>query len=253
MDCARVLLFALVASTALAKPPLFIEIPRCRDGGEGVLGDVLSHSVEPPFTAAHGRPTQAHETAHGIHAEYRNRYSKGGKRVNALYMGEGRIALVEEPAFLIRHVQPNIPKCVRGYRYPLYFVEQLRYWDDEPVYILDEWVAYTCGAETAVDDNARGIGRTDEDSVAGCMEFAIYAVATYLTAKARDPNHDQQLRAVIAFNMTRAEAAWNAGRYVFRNSKQEILYAALQTHPDAEPIRACLREEFGGAFLETAK
>lgn len=249
MDCAKTFLMALFASAAVAADPVFLEIPKCRDGGQGVLGDVLSHSVEPPFTAAHGRPTQAHETAHGIHATYSNKHSKG-KRVAALYMGSGRIAIIREPAFLIRNIPENLPPCVRGYRYPLYFVQQLRYWDQEPCYVLDEWTAYICGGETAVDDHARGIGRTDEDSVAGCMEFAIYAVATYLTAKQRDPAHDPQLRAVIAFNMTRAEAAWNAGRFVFRNAKQETLYKALRTHPDAEPIRACLRDEFGGAFLE---
>ncbi len=250
MKAATAILFCVASVAAAAEPPLFIEIPACRPGGEGVLCDIIAHSTEPPFGNKHGRPTNAHETAHGIHATWRNKHSKNGKRVNALYMGEGRVALVEEPEFLIRNIPPQIPQCLRGYRFPLYFVEQLRYWDDEPVYIFDEWTAYICGAECAVDDYQRCGTETHEDSVSGCLEFSVYAVALYLTAKARDPEHDPQLRAVLAYNLTRAEAAFTAGREVFRHSGQECIYAALQSHPDAQPIRACLRDEFGGAFLE---
>lgn len=246
-----ILCLVLCSAVAIAADaPVFLEIPVCRDGGDGVFGDVLSHSVEPPFSREHGRPTCAHETAHGIHATYRNKHTSSNRPVNCLYMGDGKIAVIEEPEFLIRHVQRHIPMPLRGYRYPLYFVEQLKYWDEQPLYIYDEWAAYICGGETAVDDHKRGIGRTDEDSVSGCLEFGVYAIATYLTALERDPDHDPQLKAVLAFNLVRAEAAFSAGRNVFKNTKQEEFYEALQSHPDAAPIRDCLRNEFDGAFLE---
>lgn len=251
MDCIRALVFTLVCGVAAAvEPPVFVEIPKVRNIDDGVLGDILSHSVQTPFGRQHGRPTQAHETAHGIHNTYRNKYSRGGPRTNALYMGQGHVALIREPKFRIREISPQIPACLRGYRYKLYFVEQLKYWDDYPLYVLDEWTAYICGGETAVDDWQRGLGATREDSVSGCLEFSVYAIATYLTAKKRDPDHDQQLRAVIGHNLLRAEAAFTVGREVFPSKSQEAFDQALQTHPDAEPIRTCLREEFDGAFLE---
>lgn len=243
----------MVAPTLAADAPVFIEIPPCRPGGEGVLADILEHSVEPPFGNQHGRPTNAHETAHGIHATFRNRHTTKARRVNAFYMGSGRVAIVDEPEFLIRDVSKHIPNCLRGYRYTLYFQDQLRYWDDRPLYVMDEWTAYVCGAETAVDDWGRLQIDTDEDSVSGSLEFSVYAVALYLTAKERKQDDDQQLKAVIQFNLTRAEAAFSAGREVFAHSGQEQIYKALQSHPDAEPIRRCLQEEFEGAFLEASK
>ena len=265
----RCLVWALVLTTKSggAEPagnnigviaPHFEEIPRNREQkDDSVYWDIMSCAVEPPFGDAHGRPTNAHETAHGIHATYRNLYKKQLRiPVNAFYMLGGRIAVVKEPEFLIRHVAANIPQSVRGYRFPLYFVEQLRDWDDTPLYIFDEWTAYICGAECAVDDLEFNNIRDDADAVSGCMEFSIYAIATYLTAKTRVPEYleaEPQFKSVIYYNLTRAEDAFYSGREEFRSTKQEKLYKALQEAPDAEPIRKCLREEFAGAFLIDGK
>lgn len=236
---------------AAAAGPVLIDIPKQRDvKTDSVLCEIVSYSVEPPFGSKHGRPTNAHETAHGIHASYRNKHTTPGRRVNALYMRDGRIAIVEEPDFLIEHI--DVPEVLRSYRYPLYFQHQLRDWNDTPLYVLDEWVAYVCGGETAVDDWDRCGCDTDEDSVSGCLEFSIYAVALYLTAKERVPEYlerDPQLKNVISYTLTRAQAAFYAGREVFESSRQDKLYEALQSHPDAAAVRKCLREEFGGAFL----
>jgi len=245
----------LLGVTATAAEPVFESIPQIGTPADSTrYEDVLAHSVERPFGNAHGRPTNVHETVHGIHATYRNKlFTEGRRRINCLYMGDGLIAVVKEPEFLIRNVQRHIPPSLRGYRYPLYFVKQLGDWDDEPLYIWDEWTAYICGGESAVDDHqVKGI--TDDcDAVSGCLEFSIYAVATYLTARERVPDYVErhgQFRAVLSHNLMRAEAAFDAGRYVFRNTKQERLYRNLQTCPDAEPIRTVLRDEFGGAFLD---
>lgn len=250
----RIALAILMAAPTLAADgPDLLDIPTCRQGGEGVLCEIIEHSEAPPFGLHHGRPTCAHETAHGIHATCRNKHTRNGRRVNAFYMRGGKVALVDEPKFLIRDVTRHIPQCLRGYRYTLYFRDQLRDWDDRPLYVMDEWTAYICGAECAVDDwQRRGID-TDEDSVSGSLEFSCYAVALYLTAKERGDANDPQLKAVIARNLERAEAAFIAGREVFAHSGQEKIYAALQSHAAAEPIRRCLREEFGGAFLENTK
>lgn len=234
--------------------PHFEEIPKQREPkGEGVYWDILSYSVEKPFGDEHGRPTNAHETAHGIHATYRNIYQKAlKKRVNAFYMLDGKIAVIQEPDFLVQHIAREIPQSLRGYRFQLYFVDQLRDWNDRPLYVFDEWTAYICGGETAVDDLEFNNIKADSDAVSGCLEFSLYAVAAYLTAKARVPDyleHEPQFKSVLYYNLTRAEDAFYSGREAFPSSKQEKLYRALQSSPDAAPIRNCLRDEFGGAFL----
>lgn len=235
--------------------PDFERIPAVRErSDETVYADVMAHSVEKPFGDHHGRSTNVHETAHGIHATFRNEFSKQlRKRVNAFYMLDGNIAIVEEPDFLIRNVQKHVPPPLRGYRYKLYFVDQLRDWDDRPLYIMDEWTAYICGAESAVSDlETKGI-KDDADAVSGALEFSVYAVAAYLTARERAPDYlaeKPQMKSVIHYNLSRAEAAFYAGRDVFASKKQDQFYEDLQSHPDAEEIRECLREEFGKMFLE---
>lgn len=244
----------LCASVALAEEgPTLIQIPKQRSvKNTSVLCEIVSYSVEPPFGNAHGRATNAHETAHGIHATYRNEHIRlrSGEQVNAVYMGDGKIAVIREPEFLIKHIE--VPQCLRGYRHELYFVQQLQYWNEQPLYIFDEWVAYICGAECAVDDFETCGLDTKEDSVSGSLEFSIYAVATYLAAKARDPDYldrEPQFRRVLGYTLKRAEQVFYDGRDVFPSKKQDDLYEALQSHPDARPIRDCLRSEFGGAFL----
>ena len=253
MDGLRAAFCFLMVGVTTATEPVFEQLPRIRKpADDSVHQEVMSYSVERPFGNAHGRPTNVHETVHGIHATYRNKaFTEGRRRTNCLYVGDGLVAYVKEPDFLIRNVQRHVPPSLRGYRYPLYFVTQLRDWDDSPLYIFDEWSAYIAGGESAVDDHKRGI--TDEcDAVSGCLEFSIYAVAVYLTAKERTPDYADwnQLRGVLAHNLTRAEAAFDAGRNVFRNTKQDRMHRNLQTCDDAEPIRKVLREEFGGAFLD---
>lgn len=253
------LLFLLYAGVLRAaddhtQGPVFVEIPKQREiNDHGAYQDVLSYSVEAPFGNEHGRATNVHETAHGIHAEYRNKYTlKLKRRVNALYMRDGKIALVKEPDFLLKHIAREIPVPLRGYRYQLYFIDQQQYWDDRPIYVFDEWTAYISGGECAVDDLAKDIVEKGADAVSGCLEFSIYAVATYLTAKLRDPEylaHEPQFKRVLYYNLTRAEQTFYAGREVFKSTKQEALYNALQTHPEAAPVRDCLRNEFDGMFL----
>ena len=236
-------------------PPMFEDIPLKRKMiDDTVYADVMAYSVERPFGDAHGRPTNVHETAHGIHATYRNEFRKKfSKRINAFYMLQGNIAVIEEPDFLIRNVQKHIPQSLRGYRYKLYFVDQLRDWDDRPLYVFDEWTAYICGGESAVSDLEKKNIKADSDAVSGCLEFSIYAVAVYLTAKERDPEYlasKPQMKSVLYYNLTRAETAFYAGQDIFVSSKQDQLYENLQSCPDAEPIRECLRDEFKRVFLE---
>lgn len=236
--------------------PDFTEIPFIREVNDaGVYQDVLSYSTESPFGNAHGRSTNVHETAHGIHATYRNQYTKSlGVRHNALYFLNGRVALVKELDFLISDVAPNIPPCLRSYRYDLYFNKQLQYWNDRPTYILDEWTAYICGGESAIDDFARKIKiDVSTDEVSGCLDFSIYSVCLYLTAKQRAAGYikdNPQLKRVIYYNLDRASSTFFEGRFIFKSNGQEELYKNLIEHPDSEPVRKCLREEFDSFFLK---
>jgi hypothetical protein len=127
-------------------------------------------------------------------------------------------------------------------------------WDDRPLYIFDEWVAYTNGSEVGLNLQRAGQWRYGwRDGVAGTLEFTIYALATAMAVEARDPGYFRdhtQFRAFVAWNARRAMELYRAGAVTesFRWDRQDAMYRGLQTNPDAEAMRAFARRVFGAAW-----
>lgn len=221
-----------------------------------VYADVINHSKQKPHGDKDGRYTNVHETAHGIHSELRNKYSVFlDKPVNAFYCLNGRAVLIDNPNLKIRHVSKYIPKILRSSRYQLYFVEQLKDWDDTPTYIMDEWNCYLLGAECAVDDSKRNRPLEKTNAVSGALEFSIYSTALALATRENDPlfwEINTQFKSFIKYNLIRSERAFSAGADIpeFRNKEQDRLQQALLNHEDAEPIREFLKTEFDGIFVD---
>lgn len=97
--------------------------------------------------------TSAHETTHQINSEIAN--SNGGRSKNVgLYMLDDIGFVVDEPTgFTIQQVAQKVPKDFRGgicQVYDLYLVKQAASWGDRPLYLTDEWTAYTNGAVVAL-------------------------------------------------------------------------------------------------------
>lgn len=233
----------------------FIEIPKYRSiNEEGVYGDVLCYSKQTPFGNQHGRPTNVHETAHGICSEIRNEYSKKlGYKINAYY-DRGGLAIfirdIDKPK--IRQVANFIPEKLRSYRFNLYFVEQLVYWDDVPSYIMDEWVAYILGAECAVDDYYRINKKEPSDCVSGSLEFSVYTIGLYLAVKEYNPEYienNPQFKDTIKYYLKRASNVFYRGKDIFKSNKQESQLSVLLNDSSASEYRKLLESEFRRAFL----
>lgn len=237
--------------------PEFVEVPVYRKGEEGtVYGDIISHVKGAPFGAAHGRSTDAHETSHGIHNELRNSYQqKLGRRVNGFYALEGRGVIIDEPGIKMSHAVAFIPENLRSYRYKLYMVQQLKDWNDTPLYILDEWTAYVNGGMCGVDDIAKGKHKEGwTDLVSGCLDFSIYTTALCMAVKKNDPEYwekNPQLKNYVIWQMKRAEKTFLTGR-VLKECKwetQDKLLLQLLTSTEAAPMRAFLKDELDGIWL----
>lgn len=112
--------------------------------------------------------TWAHETTHGLNSRIRN--SLRNSRVNAFYLYDGVAITANEPDFHISDFAHKVPVPLRGRIYRLYLVSQASSWNDRPLYLFDEWVAYQNGSIVARDEN---IGSRD-DSLASCLEMATY-------------------------------------------------------------------------------
>jgi hypothetical protein len=221
-----------------------------------IYTDVLNHSKMKPHGDQHGRYTNVHETAHGIHSELRKTYRLLLKKsINVFYCLNGQCAVVENPNIKMRHVQRYVPEVLRSSRYKLYLVDQLIYWDDTPSYILDEWNCYVLGAECAVDDAKRKRELEKTNAVSGSLEFSIYSVALCMAVKENDPifwENNKQFKAFVKYNLLRAERVFNTGVSIpeFHYKEQDRLQQTLLNHPDAEPIREFLKNEFDGIFVD---
>lgn len=122
-----------------------------------ILGDIESHLPKGHQYSDTNKMTWAHESTHGINANIRNRYFKNTKdNFNGLYVLQDRSLVLKEPNVTISDVAKEIPDDLRGPSYRLYLNEQALAWGDRPLYLMDEWVAYTNGAEAGKELNVKG-------------------------------------------------------------------------------------------------
>lgn len=233
----------------------YIEVPKYRSiNQDGIYGDVLCYSKKEPFGDQHGRPTNVHETAHQICSEIRNEYStKYGYKINAYYDKNGLVLFIKDIDKLkIRQVANFIPEKLRSYRFKLYFIDQLIYWDDCTSYIMDEWIAYILGAECAVDDYYRLNKKEPADCVSGSLEFSIYTIGLYMAVKDLNPEYiknNPQFKDTIKYYLTRASHVFHKGKDIFKSEKQENQFRVLLEDESALEYRKLLESEFRKAFL----
>jgi hypothetical protein len=216
------------------------------------FSDILRYCPD-SFGGGHSRTTQAHENVHAINSSVRNHiFSIGRKRANAFYCGKGKAIIIENPSFRLRHVSNFLPKVLRGNRYNLYLVEQLKHWDDTPTYLINEWSAYVAGAETGVEDFKNGLPKEKSDIVCGSLEFSVYCVALCMATKEYDQDYwesDKRLKHSVNYFLIRTEKVYFSGCNDFKSDSQIELLKNLRFHEDASEMRDFFIKEFNGIFL----
>ena len=199
--------------------------------------------------------TWGHETSHGIHAHIRNYLNDTGDRANGFYVLDDRACLVREPMMRKSDVAPFIPASLRWWRYDLYITGSPD-WDDTPLYVWDEWVAYTNGAEVGVDRNRRGLWTSGwRGTVDGAIEFTVYAIAVGMAAEAHEPGYfarEPNFRAFLAYNARRAVRLFREGRTLpdFAWDEQDAFFERFRTSADAADMRAWVRRMLGDSLAE---
>jgi len=233
----------------------FVEVKQYRTVNDNnkVYSDVLSHSFESPLGNQYGRSTNTHETVHSINSEIKNSHYKSYKyRINGFYYGRGQGVVVKEPRLTMRDVVKNIPENLRSYRFKTYFVSQLTSWNDTPTYIMDEWIAYIFGGESAVQDYLNSKANDGSDAVSGCLDFSIYTICLCITIQEKDPEYwdeNKLFKSIIKNYLDRAEKTFFNGKEVFKSDKQEVLFKSLINDPSSKPVRDFLKREFDSVFI----
>lgn len=193
--------------------------------------------------------TDAHETTHMINNDIRNASKPGSC---GLYVCEDRSIVFPQPKFRKSAIAEHIPQELRGFRFKTYISGQTE-WDDSPLYVYDEWVAYCNGGQVGVELVKAGAYNEGAcDGVSGCLEFSIYAVATVLAVKKNDPGYlasCPQFMAFTAWNIERSAAIFKEGLAMpdFQVGEQSKILQALKS--GNSPIKSTLGQAFGGAFL----
>ncbi len=104
---------------------------------------MTTHFIVPSRNPVGRTPTGWHEDTHQINSELRNKY---GIKYNAMYKGNREAFLLLEPKLTLTDVAINIPTVLQGMSYRLYLEQQARWWNDRPLYVLDELSAYLSGS-----------------------------------------------------------------------------------------------------------
>jgi len=167
----------------------FIEVPQIRDSnvGSDVLDDLESRMPPNHIYRDVDRITWAHETTHGLNSRLRQKYdedryeyhmvvldeklvyqSRSG--YNAFYVLEGKSVILKEPDITISDVAKRIPQNLRGNVYNLYLIRSQSDWNNSPLYLYDEWVAYSNGSACRSDLRIRDRIET----VRYMFEFLVY-------------------------------------------------------------------------------
>lgn len=202
--------------------------------------------------------TWAHETTHGIQAHLNNEWSKAdrnGKRdVYWLYIGYDKAAGIPQPNIKISDISRLVPEKLRKSRFNLYLVEQRKYFENEPIYIFDEWVAYCNGAECGNELlNKKLVQKQNKtDELWSVVEFSVYATYVAISQKKNDPDYDnKQLMEFLAFNLERSMKLYRDGmKHDCLNWDNNEYLEFLKTAPEASEWRGFLIDNYGATWTK---
>lgn len=200
--------------------------------------------------------TWAHETTHGIHAHLRNYFSTNpsGRRQNGFYLLKDQYIIVDEPPIRKSAVGQNIPPSLRKIRFGLYVSGQMA-WDDTPLYIWDEWIAYINGAETRVENRGSGLSEgIKEDTIYAAIEMSVYAIGVAIAAQNQDNTYlasHPQFTNALGCNLERAFSVYSRGIQIPAYDWDPSLLESLRSGSEAEPIRGFVRQFLGSSWARS--
>jgi hypothetical protein len=212
--CIIILSYLVWANWSSSEPQwLYYNPPGARDGSmlEGIetrLNDFGTKNIDDCDMVG-----KAHEGTHYINSQLRCSNDPAVLGDNAVYVGEGRYLLFKEPNLLLSnvlpYVRPDLRKNIRT------IMETWEQWDEQPMYILDEWCAYVNGSQAANE------GKADAGRTRGSHQRSIWcgevADALITAIDQHDSSYAQldELRDFIAWQKARMQQIVGASNLEF--------------------------------------
>jgi hypothetical protein len=197
-----------------------------------VLSDVESHLPAGHIYRDSDMITWTHESSHGIASQLRGQYAQYGK-YNGFYVLKNRACIIKEPNTTINKAARLVPNSLRGDVYNLYMVQQANSWNDSPLYILDEFIAYTNGSDCRLDLKIAD----RSESVKYMIEFGVYSMCLAQSCQ----SNDLQFKKFLMWSLERMMNIYQ------QSSKEDTsqYLTILRISSDAENLRRFSREYFG--------
>lgn len=227
------------------------------------LGKVLS-DVEGHLKAGHiyrdsDKITWTHEGTHGINSDLRQKFSRGGncciaymdnkpvfkslEHINGFYVLNNKACIINEPQSSVTAAAHEVPRSLQGTSFNLYMVQQARSWNDSPLYIFDEFSAYTNGSDCRLD---LGIQQRQESTLQ-MLEFGVYAMCLAKACNSDDP----QFKNFLRWQLTRAMKIYRDSKVKLDNADRHDAYLEkLRSSSDADGLRQFVRGYFGSSWAK---
>src|SRR5207245_11321401 len=155
--------------------------------------------------------------------------------------GKNPAILLSGPRVKLSQLAAMIPESLRGSRYQLYCIEQKKYFEDHPLYLFDEWTAYTNGAYAGVELTEKNqLDMPRNDALIGPMEFSIYALGLAAAIQKHDPDYlrdNKQFRGFLAHELRRSIAIYRRGMKLEHFRCDRKLERNLMNQSDSNEIR----------------
>lgn len=126
--------------------------------------------------------TWVHEGTHYINGVL----TKDSRKTQGLYLLNGKGVILECPDLTLAEIAAAVPQDQRRTIYQTYLVTQRQWWDDSPLYLLNEWVAY--GNGTACRMSLNWTGKKRIDTVRFFLEMETY-IQTMMKLAEKDPEY----------------------------------------------------------------
>lgn len=197
-----VLVLTQVASGA---EPNFRQLEKVRPDyttGFGYIIDDLEQHTLPghPMRNERDPGNWVHELTHQLNSDLREMTRAND---NCFYLFMGEYVRLNEPRVTLKQVAALVPRGKQGAEYQAYLVSQQRYWNSEPLYVLDEMTAMTNALHYHFIT-----GTKDEKRLSLVVEFIDYSDALLRAVEKYDPRYNQlgELRTFIKWSQRRSQA-----------------------------------------------
>lgn len=261
--------------------PAFLQYPKLHqvEAGDSPYADARNHCQRYDYYSVRGeRVTSVHECTHGINSQLRNHPLKeprviknqivfgdpyeedevhiachaplpAGDRaagaVAGFYLLQDRAVMLTNPPGTISEAARLVPASARYGRFNLYMVKQAVSWNNEPLYVYDEWVAYRNGAHCLVWDATHG-GTKDgnTDYIFGPLEFCTYGLAVAMMAHKRGAL-SEDLRVFTGWLLVDCFNLYFVGKQYAPWATANKLYEQFRSGADLAPYRQFCSDVLG--------